>query len=125
MPGAVPLPPPRLRQGWTGQNCADFDVWLEAGGGGTWWVRAAGLPLPDKRSEGSGKDNRSSETGLANFISQLRAAAAASFSHRCCLHAFCSPAHPPSLPLTCEMNVDILIGGWGKKKRLSGCNTVS
>lgn len=60
----------------------------------TWWGCAEGWASSSgQRIEGSGKDNRGSETGLAKFSSQL-SAAAASFSHRCCLLAFCS-APPP------------------------------
>lgn len=115
-PGAAPLPPSRLRlqPGWMGRNCADADVWLEPGKVHLVGSCCGGVPRPDsERTEGSGEDNRSSETGLANFIPQL-SAAAASFSHRCCLRAFYSPSLPPFPPVICEINVDILIGGLEK-----------
>lgn len=55
---------------------------------------------PEQRTEGSGKDNRSPETGLAILISQLNAASP-SLSDTVCLLS----VHPLSPPLTSGINV--------------------
>lgn len=86
---------PRLPAGWTEQDSAEgpCSLGLEPPK-----VHLVGLccaaSLPERRAEGSGKDNRSPQTGLAILVSQPNAASP-SLSDTVCL---------PS-PLTSGINV--------------------